>query len=233
MPTNYQLSWDASGEHYYETGVSNGVLYVQNSSGQYPKGVAWNGLSAVTESPSGAEANPFYADNIKYLNLYSAEEFGCTIEAYSYPEEFAECNGEKELVASSGVYVAPQDRKSFGLCYKTLIGNDIDGNAKGYKLHLIYGAMASPSEKAYNTVNDSPEPIAFSWEVNTIPVNVTGFKPTSYIVIDSTKVNATKLANIESKLYGTAAVAGTGGSDGTPAVDAYLPLPDAIAALLA
>lgn len=229
MPNvNYQLVWDASGEHTYETGVSNGVLYVANDNGAYPKGVAWNGLSTVTESPSGAEANPIYADNIKYLNLYSAEEFGATVEAYSYPDEFGECNGEAELVTGSGVYLGQQTRKTFGLCYCTIIGNDIAGDSHGYKIHIIYGAKASPSEKAYSSVNDSPEPIAFSWEITTIPVNVSGFKPTSYICIDSTKCPAEKLAALKAVLYGTAAA-----TEGGTAVDARLPLPDEIAQMLA
>ena len=213
-----KLVWDASGERYYETGVKMGVLYVQNE-GAYPKGVVWNGLTAVTESPSGAEATPLYADDTKYLNLMSAEEFGATIEAYTYPDEFAECDGSAAL--ASGVFIGQQTRKIFGLCYRTTLGNDTDMNDYGYKLHLIYGALAAPSEKAYATINDSPEAITFSWEVSTTPVNVTGYKPTASVTIDSTKVNAEKLAALEAILYGS-------DSD-----EARLPLPDEIATLMA
>ena len=212
-----KITWDDAGKRYYETGVKNGVLYPQVS-GAYPKGVAWNGLTAVTESPSGAEATPLYADDIKYLNLYSAEEFGATIEAYTYPDEFAECDGSASL--ATGVYAGQQARKAFGLSYKTTLGNDTDGADHGYKLHLIYGAMASPSEKAYATINDSPEAITFSWEVTTTPVNVTGLKPTASITIDSTKANPTKLAALEKILYGEAET------------EARLPLPDEIATLM-
>lgn len=218
-----RLVWDKTGERLYETGVSQGVLYPQ-SSGTYPKGVAWNGLTTVTESPSGAEATALYADNVKYLNLFSAEEFGATIEAYTYPDEFMECDGSAQY--AKGAYIGQQNRKSFGLCYKTLLGNDTDGQDHGYKLHIIYGAMASPSEKAYATVNDSPEAITFSWEVTTTPVNVTGFEPTATIVIDSTKCDATKLKELEDILYGS----DTGGSgSGT---EPRLPLPDEIATTL-
>ena len=213
-----KLIWDKTGERLYETGVKQGVLYVFDK-GAYGAGVAWNGLTAVTESPSGAEATAMYADDIKYLNLMSAEEFGATIEAYTYPDEFKVCNGEAELVA--GVSIGQQVRKSFGMCYRTAIGNDTDGTEFGYKLHLIYGAMAAPSEKAYATINDSPEAITFSWEVTTTPVNVTGFKPTSYVVIDSTKVEAEKLAALEAKLYGS------------ESEEPALPLPDEIATLMA
>ena len=209
-----KLVWDQSGQRFYETGVKNGVLYVQDESGAYPKGVAWNGLTAVTESPSGAEATPLYADDIKYLELYSAEEFGATIEAYTYPEEFEVCDGSEEV--ASGVVIGQQARKAFGLCYKTVIGNDVKGNDLGYKIHLIYGCKAAPSEKAYQTINDSPEAITFSWEVTTTPVNVEGFKPTSTLVIDSTKVDAEKLAAVEAKLFGSASE------------EAMLPLPDEI-----
>ena len=195
-----KLVWDAVGERLYETGVRNGVLYRLDESGAYSKGVAWNGLTAVTESPSGAEATPLYADDVKYLNLMSAEEFGGTIEAYMYPDEFEECNGSKEL--TDGVYVGQQDRAPFGLCYRTTVGNDVKSNAYGYKLHIIYGCLASPSEKAYSTINDSPEAITFSWEFKTTPVNVDGFKPTATIIIDSTKVDSEKLAALEAKLYG-------------------------------
>lgn len=218
-----KLVWDNTGDRLYETGVKNGVLYVQSSSGTYPKGVAWNGLTAVTESPSGAEATPLYADDIKYLNLMSAEEFGATIEAYTYPEEFEACDGSASLV--DGVSIGQQKRTPFGLCYRTTIGNDTDGNDHGYKLHIIYGALASPSEKAYATINDSPEAITFSWEVTTTPVNVTGFKPTASIVIDSTKADPTCLAALEEILYGKN---GTGDNGQTGAVDSRLPLPDEI-----
>ena len=218
-----KLVWDNTGDRLYETGVKNGVLYVQSSSGTYPKGVAWNGLTAVTESPSGAEATPLYADDIKYLNLMSAEEFGATIEAYTYPEEFEACDGSASLV--DGVNIGQQKRTPFGLCYRTTIGNDTDGNDHGYKLHIIYGALASPSEKAYATINESPEAITFSWEVTTTPVNVTGFKPTASIVIDSTKADPTCLAALEEILYGKN---GTGDNGQTGAVDPRLPLPDEI-----
>lgn len=227
---SYLLSWDGTAERFYETGVNQCVLYPQDSSGAYPKGVAWNGITGITEKPTGGEANPVYADNIKYLNLYSAEDFEATIEALAYPDEFADCNGEEELVADSGVYIGQQERKTFGLCYKTLVGNDVDGNDHGYKIHIIYGAKASPSEQAFNTVNDSPEPATFSWEVTTVPVNVTGFKPTAHLVLDSRKVDSTKLANILQVLYGTPA---TTGQNPVAAVDARLPLPDEIATMLA
>jgi hypothetical protein len=213
-----KLIWDNTGERFYETGVKQGVLYVQ-SAGAYPKGVAWNGLTAVTESPSGAEATPLYADDIKYLNLMSAEEFGATIEAYTYPDEFMECDGSAAL--TTGVYIGQQSRKPFGLCYRTTLGNDSVGNDYGYKLHLIYGALAAPSEKAFASINDSPEAITFSWEVSTTPVNVTGHKPTATIVIDSTKVDAEKLAALEAILYGS------------ESEEARLPLPDEITTLMA
>ena len=195
-----KLVWDQSGQRIYETGVKMGVLYVQNESGQYPKGVAWNGLTAVNESPSGAEATNLYADDSKYLVLRSAEEFGATIEAYTYPEEFEKCDGSAEI--AKGVVAGQQARSSFGLCYRTVIGNDVNGNDHGYKLHLIYGATAAPSEKAYSTINDSPEAITFSWEISCTPVEVPGLKPTACITIDSTKVNTAKLAELEKKLYG-------------------------------
>lgn len=213
-----KLVWDETGKRLYETGVKNGVLYPQDSTGAYPKGVAWNGLTAVTQSPSGAEATPLYADDMKYLNLYSAEEFGATVEAYTYPDEFAECDGSAEL--TTGVMIGQQPRKAFGLVYKTVIGNDVKNNKYGYKLHLIYGAMASPSEKAYATINDSPEAITFSWEITTTPVSVTGFEPTAYIEIDSTKADPTKLAKLEEKLFGSVSE------------EATLPLPDAVATLM-
>lgn len=213
-----KLIWDATGERLYETGVKNGVLYVQDDKGTYPAGVAWNGLTAVTESPSGAEATPLYADDIKYLNLMSNEEFGATIEAYTYPDEFGVCDGSAEI--APGVMIGQQKRKSFGMCYKTTIGNDVVNNDYGYKLHIIYGALASPSEKAYATINDSPEAITFSWEVTTTPVNVTGHKPTASLVIDSTKVDKEKLAALEEILFG--------GEN----AEARLPLPDEIATLM-
>lgn len=213
-----KLVWDKTGERLYETGVRQGVLYPQSTDGTYPEGVAWNGLTAVTESPSGAEASPLYADDIKYLNLMSVEEFGATIEAYTYPEEFAACNGEAELVA--GVTIGQQKRKAFGMSYKTVVGNDVDGNNHGYKLHIIYGAMAAPSEKAYATINDSPEAITFSWEVTTTPVSVPGFEPTASITIDSTKVDKSKLTALENVLYGSESEA------------ARLPLPNEIATLI-
>ena len=213
-----KLVWDQSGDRLFETGVSNGVLYVRNSEGEYPLGVPWNGLTGVTESPSGAEATPLYADNIKYLSLMSNEEFGATIEAYTYPDEFAQCDGSAEL--GTGVMIGQQTRKYFGLAYKTVIGNDTDGNAYGYKLHLIYGAQAAPSEKAYATINDSPEAITFSWELTTTPIEVDGFKPTATLIIDSTKIDAGSLASIEALLFGT------------EAEEASLPTPDEILAIL-
>ena len=195
-----KLIWDAVGERFYETGVKKGVLYVFDQ-GAYTKGVAWNGLTAVTESPSGAEATPLYADDIKYLNLMSNEEFGGTIEAYTYPDEFKACNGEAELAV--GVNIGQQTRKAFGFCYRTILGNDESENDYGYKLHLVYGAKAAVSEKAYATVNESPEPITFSWEFTTTPVEVDGHKPTSIVTIDSTKVDKSKLEALEAKLYGS------------------------------
>lgn len=212
-----KIVWDQTGERLYETGVRNGVLYVQES-GAYPKGVAWNGLTAVTESPSGAEPTALYADDTKYVNLVSAEEFGATIEAYTYPDEFAECDGSASI--ADGVYIGQQNRKTFGLSYKTTVGNDVNNNNHGYKLHLIYGAVASPSEKSYSTINDSPDAITFSWEISTTPVNVTGHKPTALLTIDSTKVDPTKLAKLEAVLYGSSEA------------DARLPLPDEIVSIL-
>jgi hypothetical protein len=195
------LTWDQTGARYYETGVDHGVLYLISPTGVYDKGYAWNGLVSVTESPSGAESNPQYADNIKYLDLVSAEDFGATIEAFTYPEAFAECDGT--AVPSAGVYVGQQARKKFGLAYRTKLGNDIVGQDFGYKLHLIYGALAAPSEKAYTTVNDSPEAVTFSWEVTTTPTALPGYKPTASIIIDSTKVDAAALKTLEDHLYGT------------------------------
>jgi hypothetical protein len=214
-----KIVWDESGKRLYETGVKNGVLYLQDENGAYNKGVAWNGLTAVTESPSGAEATPLYADDIKYLELFSAEEFGATIEAYTYPEEFEACDGSASL--GTGVTIGQQDRKTFGLCYRTVLGNDVKSNEYGYKLHLIYGAKAAPSEKGYQTINDSPEAITFSWEVTTTPVNVAGFKPTASVTIDSTKIDPEKLKKIEDMLYGEGAT------------DAKLPLPDELKTILA
>lgn len=214
-----KLEWDKTGERLYETGVSKCVLYVQGEGGTYPQGVAWNGITAVTESPSGAEASPIYADDIKYLNLLSTEEFGATIEAYTYPPEFEACDGTAEI--ATGVTIGQQKRKIFGLCYRTIVGNDTDSNEHGYKLHIIYGALAAPSEKAYATVNDSPEAITFSWEVSTTPVNVNGAKPTASLTIDSTKVDKAKLVKLEDILYGSTEAA------------ARLPLPDEIATIMA
>lgn len=212
-----KLTWDASGERLYETGVKQGVLYVMDNN-VYGNGVAWNGLTAITESPSGAESTPLYADDIKYLDLRSTEEFGATIEAYTYPDEFAACDGSASL--ADGVSIGQQARKMFGLCYRTTVGNDTDGTDHGYKLHLIYGATASPSEKAYETINDSPEAITFSWEITTTPVSVTGFKPTASITIDSTKADPTCLAALEEKLYG-----------GT-STEPTLPLPDEVKTIM-
>lgn len=213
-----KLVWDKTGERLYETGVKQGVLYPMTDDGTYPLGVAWNGLTAVTESPSGAEASPFYADDIKYLNLMSAEDFGGTIEAYTYPKEFAPCNGE--AVLAKGAYITQQARKTFGFCYRTTIGNDILGNEYGYKLHLVYGALAAPSEKSNSTINESPEPAAMSWEFSTTPVNVTGFKPTAHLYFDSTEIDAEKLAALEAILYGS------------EEVEARLPLPDEVASII-
>ena len=215
-----KLVWDKTGDRLYETGGENGVLYIPTS-GVYSKGVAWNGLTAVTESPSGAEATALYADDTKYLSLMSAEEFGATIEAYTYPDEFAACDGSAEL--ADGVMIGQQKRSTFGLCYKTTIGNDTEGNDHGYKLHIIYGAQAKPSERAYASINDSPEAITFSWEITTTPVNVTGAKPTASLVIDSTKADPSKLAALEDILYG---------KDGEPANEPRLPLPDEIKSLM-
>ena len=213
-----KLIWDATGEKLYETGVKQGVLYIMDAEGKYPSGVVWNGLTAVTESPSGAESTPLYADDIKYLNLISAEEFGATIEAYTYPDEFMECDGSAALV--EGAYIGQQPRKTFGLCYRTTLGNDVANDSYGYKLHLIYGALAAPSEKAYATINDSPEAITFSWEVSTTPVPVTGHKPTASLIIDSTKVGAEKMAALEAVLYGA------------ESTEARLPLPDEVKTIL-
>lgn len=214
-----KLVWDAVGTRTYETGTDHGVLYLQNNDGTYGQGVVWNGLTAVTESPSGAEANDFWADNIKYASIRSAETFGATIEAYTYPDEFMACDGSAEL--APGVVIGQQGRAPFGFSYRTLIGNDtMSETDDGYKLHLIYGCTASPSERSYQTVNDSPDAITFSWEISTTPINVAGHKPTASLTIDSTKVAADKLAAIEDMLYGSAST------------EAQLPLPDEIIAIL-
>lgn len=211
-----KLVWDKQGERIYETGVDHGVLYVPDAQGVYTNGVAWNGLTTVTESPSGAESSPQYADNIKYLNLVSAEEFGATIEAFTYPDEFLQFDGVQQ--PTPGVSVGQQTRKTFGLSYRTKVGNDIDGNDHGYKLHLVYGCQAAPSEKAFATINDSPEAISFSWEITTTPVSVSDLDPTASLTIDSTKVDASALAALEAELYG---------SSGT---DPRLPTPDEVIA---
>lgn len=222
---NYLVNWDASGEHYYETGLDRGVLYLPDSNNVYNNGEAWNGLTAVSESPSGAEATKLYADNIQYLNLYSAEEFGATIEAYTYPDSFEECDGSASI--ATGVTIGQQTRKIFGFTYRTKIGNDIAGDDLGYKIHCLYGCKASPSERGYQTTNDSPEAVTMSWEITTTPVNVTGGKPTACVTIDSTKVDPEKLAAFEAILYGVEADE----EAGTPAVPARLPLPNEIATL--
>lgn len=211
------LTWDQVGERLFETGVDHGVLYIPDAQGDYSLGVPWNGLVTVTESPSGAGANPQYADNIKYLNLIAAEEFGGTIDAFTYPEEFAQCDGTE--LPSSGVSVGQQSRKIFGLSFRSRVGNDIDGTDHGYKLHMIYGAQAAPSDRAYGTINDQPAAISFSWTITTNPVPVTDLKPTAVVTVDSTKVDSTKLKELEDILYGT------GG------VEARLPLPDEVISL--
>lgn len=213
-----KIIWDDIGKKFYETGVKNGVLYPIDAAGAYPVGVAWNGLVGITESPSGAEATPLYADDIKYLNLVSAEEFGATIEAYTYPDEFGVCDGS--AAPGVGVEIGQQDRKTFGMVYKTVLGNDVAGNSLGYKIHIIYGALASPSEKGYQTINDSPEAITFSWEIKTTPVPVTDHKPTASLTIDSTKTDETKLAALEVILFGATEV------------DPRLPLPNEIITLI-
>lgn len=218
-----RLEWDKTGERLYETGTDRGVLYVA-SNGTYPTGVAWNGLTGVDENPSGAEANAQYADNIKYLELRSAEDFGATVTAYTYPDEFEQCDGSAE--PTEGMYIGQQARKMFGMSYRTKIGNDVDGDEHGYYIHLIYGATASPSQRSYKTVNDSPEPIEFSWEVTTTPVNITGYKPVAHIRINSTKADPENLAVLESVLYGANA---EGSAEGRTA---SLPLPDAVKTIL-
>ena len=213
-----KIVWDAIGEHTFETGVRNGVLYLKNVEGVYDTGVAWNGLTSVSESPEGAEATDLYADDIKYLTLMSAENFKATIEAYTYPVEFEECDGSATI--AKGVVIGQQSRKPFGLCYRTAIGNDTDGNEHGYKLHIVYGCLASPSEKQYSTINDSPDAVTFSWEVSTTPVNVNGKKPTATLIIDSTKADKAKLTALEAILYGS------------EQAEPRLPLPDEIATLM-
>lgn len=231
MADSFKLKWDETGEKLYETGVDHGVLYLQKADGSYDEGVEWNGLTGFTESPEGAEANAIYADNIKYLNLRGAEDYGCTITAYTYPEEFEECNGRKAPTGASGVYLGQQPRKAFGFSCRTLVGNDIDNDQHGYKLHLVYGCTAAPSEMAYQTVNDSPEAIEFSWEIDTVPVGGAGipegFKPTAAVTIDTTKLengmNNTKLQTLLETLYGTG---GTGGTAG------HLPLPAEVVTIM-
>lgn len=222
-----RLTWDDTGKRLYETGIKMGVLYPQSENGTYPKGVAWNGLMSVSESPSGAEASALYANDAKYLELYSNEEFGFTIGAYTYPEEFAACDGSAELASESGVYVGQQPRKAFGLTYRTVVGNDVKGSDYGYKLHLVYGAKASPSEKGYSSINDSPEAVEFSWECTTTPINIEGFKPAAHIEIDSTKIVPKKLKKIEDALYGTNA-----GSDSGSGTEPKLLLPNEIVNIL-
>jgi hypothetical protein len=213
-----KLIFNNVGERLFETGVKNGVLYVMGDDGTYENGVVWNGLTAVTESPSGAETTPLYADDVKYVVIYAAEEFGATVEAYTYPEEFEECDGSASIF--EGITIGQQTRKSFGMCYKTSVGNDVQGQDFGYKIHIIYGAKAAPSEKSYSTINDSPEAVTFSWELSTVPVPVEGFNPTATMVIDSTRVPAEKMTLIEDKLYGT------------ESTEATLPLPGELLALL-
>jgi hypothetical protein len=211
------LVWDATGDRLYETGVDRGVLYIPDNTGVYGAGVAWNGLTTVTETPAGADANAQYADNIKYLNLLSAETFGGTIEAFTYPDEFGQCDGT--AAPKPGLLLGQQGRHAFGLSYRTRLGNDLEGVDHGYKLHLLYGALAAPSEKAYATINDSPAAIAFSWAISTTPVQVTGYKPTSLIVVDSTVVDPADLTALEALLYGATGAA-------------TLPLPDEVIALV-
>ena len=213
-----KILWDAIGDHIFETGVRNGVLYLKGAEGTYDTGVAWNGLTSVSESPEGAEVTDLYADDIKYLSLMSAENFKATIEAYTYPVEFEECDGSATI--AKGVVIGQQSRKPFGLCYRTTIGNDTDGNEHGYKLHIVYGCQASPSEKQYSTINDSPDAVTFSWEVSTTPVNVTGKKPASTLIIDSTKADKSKLTALEAILYGS------------EQDEPRLPLPDEIVTLM-
>lgn len=229
----YALEWDKTGEKFYETGTRMGVLYPKNDSGQYGDGVAWNGLTAVTESPSGAEETKLFADDQKYLSLFSAEEFGATVEAYTYPDEWAECDGSAEI--ATGVYAGQQARKGFGLCYRTVLGNDEQGEGFAYKLHLVYGGMASPSEKSYATINDSPDAVQFSWEITTTPINLPGgLKPTSILTIYSNKISAEKLSQIEQILYGTAAVEADpqNNIEAAEAVAPRLPLPEEVISII-
>lgn len=218
--------WDEIGKKLYETGVDRGMLYKIQDDGKYNKGVPWSGLTEVSENPSGAEATSLYADNIKYLNLVSAEDFGANISAYTYPDEYAECDGSVEV--APGVTIGQQERKKFGFCYRTVVGNDVDKNNHGYKLHLIYNALASPSEKGFSTINDSPDAITFSWEISTEPVNVTGHKPTACLIVDSTKTDKELLAKLEDILYGKDPST-PGGDDGT---EPRLPMPDEVITLL-
>ena len=222
-----RLVWDKIGERFFETGLQQGVLYPQTKGGAYGKGVAWNGLISVTESPSGAEATPLYADNIKYLNLISNEDFGASIEAYTYPAEFEQCDGSATI--ADGVKIGQQPRKAFGLVYKTFIGNDTEGNDNGYKLHIIYGAMATPSEKSYQTINDSPEAITFSWDLTTTPVEIPGFKPSAIVTIDSRSVPAEKLKDVEDALFGTDAATEP---DTTPATEPRLLMPNELVTIV-
>lgn len=221
-----RLGWDKVGERFFETGIDRGVLYIPDNAGVYTTGVAWNGLTAVTETPSGAESNKQYADNIVYLNLISAEEFGATIEAFTYPVEFAQFDGAVVLGANKGLTLGQQNRRVFGLSYRTRVGNDLAGTDLGYKLHLLYGCQASPSERNYSTINDSPEALAFSWELSTTPVTATGYKPVSLITVDSTKVAAAAMTALENALWGTNAA----GTD--PATVPRLPLPDEVITLV-
>ena len=214
-----KLQWNQTGDRLYETGIRKGVLYLRDAQGAYPQGVPWNGLTSVSENPTGAEVTPLYADNIKYVNLMSVEEFEATINAFTYPDEFAQCDGSAAL--EDGVYIGQQSRSTFGMVYVTNVGNDVDLEDHGYKIHIIYGALASPSEKSYETINDSPEGIEFSWDITTTPVEVTDHRPTASMVIDSTKVDATDLQDLEDALFGT------------ETEEAYLPLPDAIKAMFA
>lgn len=221
-----KIVWDRTSERLYETGIRNAVLYPKDNTGAYPKGYAWNGITSISESPSGAENTPLYADDIKYLNLKSVEEYGGTIEAYTYPEEFEKCDGTATL--AKGVKIGQQPRVPFGLSYRTVIGNDTENDSYGYKLHLVYGCDASPSEKSYSTINDSPNAITFSWEFSTTPVNVEGAKPTALLTIDSTKADPDKLAALEEILYGK-----NGAGDDDTGTDARLPLPDEVAQIFA
>lgn len=223
MPVEFNIEWDKTGEKRYETGTDRGVIYPISNAGTYPKGYGWNGLTGVSESPSGAEVTKLWADNINYLNLMSAEEYSMTITAYMYPDEFAECDGTAEI--EEGVKIGQQERKLFGFCYRTKIGDDVSGDSKGYKIHCVYGCQAKPSSKDYKTINDSPEAIELSWEVSSTPVAVTGHKPTCTVEIDSTKLTSAQLTAIETVLYGTP-------GSGAAAVDARLPLPDEIATII-